>query len=61
MLTNLSVPYDMITISHLLREGLCPALIHIFPAGDYTICVRREKGNCAIGWTPPKYSEEPYA
>ena len=29
--------------------------------GDYSICIRREKGQCAIGWTPPKYSEEPYA
>ena len=29
-------------------------------SGDYTICVRREKGHCAIGWTPPKYSEDKY-
>ena len=29
-------------------------------AGDYTVCVRRELGNCAIGWTPPKYSDDKY-
>lgn len=28
--------------------------------GDYTVCVRRERGHCAIGWTPPKYSEDKY-
>ena len=29
-------------------------------AGDYTVCVRRERGSCAIGWTPPKYSDDKY-
>ena len=29
-------------------------------SGDYTVCVRRERGNCAIGWTPPKYSDDKY-
>ena len=28
--------------------------------GDYTVCVRRERGSCAIGWTPPKYSDDKY-
>jgi len=30
-------------------------------SGDYRVCIRREEGNCAIGWTPPKYSEDTYA
>ena len=29
-------------------------------SGDYTVCVRRERGSCSIGWTPPKYSEDKY-
>ena len=29
-------------------------------AGDYTVCVRRERNKCVIGWTPPKYSLDKY-
>lgn len=28
-------------------------------SGSYTICVRRERSQCVIAWTPPRYSEDP--
>jgi len=27
-------------------------------AGEYAVCIRREKSMCVIGWTPPKYSTD---
>jgi len=29
-------------------------------SGDYTVCVRREKSKCVIGWTPPQYALDPF-